>query len=82
MAMDLFERLADMPVPPAPPEQQFDRAVHQRINQRLFWAQIFDFVVKGCGFALVHFTRGVAAALRLTVTGKLEGAKKPPEASK
>ncbi len=40
MASDLFEKLADLPVPPVPPT--FDRAVHERINKRLLIGQFLD----------------------------------------
>ena len=81
MPMDLFEKLADVPVPPPPPSQAFDRTLHKRINDRLFVGQLFDFVFRGCGYAALHFARASWAVLRLTFTGKLDGksARKGPE---
>ena len=40
MATDLFEKLADLPVPPVP--EKFDRGVHDRINTRLLAGQFLD----------------------------------------
>ncbi len=78
MSTDLFERLADAPVPPPPAEQVFDRAVHERINQRLFAWQIIDFALKGFGFGIVHFAKALAGLVRLTFTGKFEDPKNRP----
>ena len=75
MAIDLLEKLAELPVPPPPAQEPFDRAVHQRINQRLLVEQITDFFLKGCGFAAAHFAKAVVGCLRLTVTGKFEDPK-------
>lgn len=72
MPVDLLEKLAEIPIPPAPPPKVFDRAVHERINSRLLVGQILEFMFLGCGFALVHFAKAVIGAVRLTVTGKLE----------
>ncbi len=70
MASDLFERLADVPVPPAP--STLERAVHERINQRLLIGQLLDLATRGFGFAMLHLARAFAELLRLTVTGKFE----------
>jgi hypothetical protein len=70
MSSDLFEKLADLPVPPVP--ETFDRAVHERINSRLVVGQFLDFAARGLGFALVHFARALADLLKVTVTGKFE----------
>jgi hypothetical protein len=70
MATDLFEQLADLPVPPVPPA--FNRALHERINKRLVASQFVDLATRGFGFAVTHFARAVADLLKLTVTGKFE----------
>jgi hypothetical protein len=70
MPTDLLEQLADLPVPPPPPPQTFDRAVHSRINSRLIVAQTSDFLLRGFGFALLHFAKALLGLLRLTLTGK------------
>jgi hypothetical protein len=75
MPTDLLEQLADLPVPPAPPPQTFDRAVHSRINSRLIVAQTSDFLLQGFGFAAAHFAKALLGLLRLTLTGKMEGPK-------
>ena len=72
MPVDLFEKLADLPVPPPPPSQAFDRSVHKRINDRLFVGQLFDFALRGFGFAAIHFARAILAVFQLTLTGKLD----------
>jgi hypothetical protein len=70
MASDLFERLADLPVPPVPPA--FDRSVHERINKRLVVGQFLDVATRGFAFAIVHFARALAELLKVSVTGKFE----------
>jgi hypothetical protein len=70
MATDLFEKLADLPVPPVP--EVFDRSLHDRINTRLLMGQFLDLGMRGVGFALVHFARALAGFFKLTVTGKFE----------
>jgi len=75
MSTDLLEKLAEVPVPPAPPPQVFDRAVHERINSRLLVSQIVDLLMHGWGFAFIHFGKALLGLLRLTFTGKFEDAK-------
>jgi len=72
MPTDLFEKLADVPVPPPPPSKQFDRAVHAKINDRLIVGQIFDFWIRGAGFGAAHFSKALVGLLRLTFTGKFD----------
>jgi hypothetical protein len=72
MPVDLFEQLAELPVPPAPPPEAFDRAVHQRINDRLIVGQLLDFLLHGFGFAMTHFAKAILGLMRLTFTGKLD----------
>jgi hypothetical protein len=71
MPTDLLEKLAELPIPPAPPPKAFDRAVHRRINSRLIVGQMFDLLFHGFGFAIVHFAKATLGLLRLTFTGKL-----------
>jgi hypothetical protein len=70
MATDLFEKLADLPVPPVP--EAFDRSLHDRINTRLLMGQFLDLGMRGTGFALVHFARALLGFFKLTVAGKFE----------
>jgi hypothetical protein len=79
MATDLLEQLADVPIPPAPPQQQFDRAIHRRINDRLIVGQLLDLTLRGFGFAAVHFSRSLLGLLRLTFTGKFDAPKSGPQ---
>ena len=72
MAMDLLEKLAEVPVPPAPPPKVFDRAIHRRINDRLIVGQVLDLTLRGFGFAALHFTRALLGLVRLTFTGKFD----------
>ena len=53
MPNDLLEKLAEMPVPPAPPAQSFDRLLHRRINDRLLVGQILDLLLRSTLAALV-----------------------------
>ena len=69
--LEKLEKLAEIPIPPAPPPKVFDRAVHQRINSRLLVGQILEFMFRGCGFAMVHFAKAMIGAARFTITGKL-----------
>jgi hypothetical protein len=70
--LEKLEKLAEIPIPPAPPPKVFDRAVHERINSRLLMGQILEFIFRGCGFAMMHFAKAVIGAIRFTITGKLE----------
>ncbi len=78
MPTDLLEQLAELPVPPPPSPQQFDRAIHRRINDRLIVGQLVDFFLRGFGFAALHFARALIGLLRLTFTGKFDGPKSGP----
>ncbi len=66
----LFEKLAELPVPPPPPT--LNRAVHERINGRLLTGQLLDLATSGFGFAVLHLGRAFGELIRLTVTGKFE----------
>jgi hypothetical protein len=70
--LEKLEKLAEIPIPPAPPSKVFDRGVHERINSRLLVGQILEFVFRGGSFAIAHFAKAIIGAIRLTITGKLE----------
>jgi hypothetical protein len=70
MASDLFERLADLEVPPPPP--QFDEQLHLRVNRSLVIGQFIDLLVKGLPWSLAHFARALVAAIGFTITGRYE----------
>ena len=72
MPTDLLEKLAEVPVPPAPPPQVFDREIHRRINKRLVAGQVIELVSRGFVFAIAHFSKAILGLVRLTLTGKLE----------
>jgi len=72
MPTDLLEKLAEVPVPPAPSAQVFDREIHRRINRRLVAGQVADLLTRGFIFAIGHFSKAVLGLVRLTLTGKLE----------
>ena len=75
MPTDLLEKLAELPIPPPPPTQAFDRAIHKRINSRLVVGQFFDLLLRGFGFCFVHFAKALLGLVRLTLTGKFESPK-------
>jgi hypothetical protein len=75
MATDLLEQLAELPVPPAPPPQTFDREIHRRINSRLIVGQVFDLSLQGFTYASANFAKALLGFARLTLTGKLDGPK-------
>jgi hypothetical protein len=75
MPTDLLEKLAELPVPPAPAPQTFDRAIHKRINSRLIVGQVLDLLVRGFAFGVAHFAKAVLDVVRLTLTGKFEVSK-------
>jgi hypothetical protein len=72
MSTDLLEKLAELPVPPPPPQRNFERAVHVRINNRLIVGHVIDFLVRGFAFATVHFFCALVGFVRLTLTGKMD----------
>jgi hypothetical protein len=74
MAPDMFDRLAELEVPPPP--VQFDTQLHERVNRSLLIAQFVDLAVKGVPWALVQFLRATVGALVFTITGRYETSSK------
>jgi hypothetical protein len=72
MGTDILEKLAELPVPPAPPPVSFDRALHQRINSRLLAEQFVDLLVRGFAYGIIHFSKAVIGLIRFTLTGRFE----------
>jgi hypothetical protein len=70
MPSNLFERLAELPVPPPP--TGFNAALHQKLNNRLVAGQLLDFATRGLGFAMWNIAQAAGGLVRLTLTGKLE----------
>ncbi len=68
MSSDLFDELAETPVPPPPVE--FDRGVHERLNRALLTAQVLEFAVSAIPFACMHLAKAVGGWIVLTVSGK------------
>ncbi|HEX3999903.1 MAG TPA: hypothetical protein VHX65_15235 [Pirellulales bacterium] len=68
----LFQQLAELPVPPAPPAPRFSAEVHQRLNKRLLAGQLADLAVRGFGFAMWNMAHAAGGLLKLTLTGKFE----------
>ena len=54
----------------------FDRAVHERINNRLIVGQIVDFLVRGFGFRELHFLRSVIGLVAAYADGKVGNTQK------
>jgi hypothetical protein len=65
---DLLEQLAAAPVPPPPDD--FDRAVHQRLNRTLAVGQLVEFVCVALPWAIVEFARATAGAAVYTLSGR------------
>lgn len=68
MNHDILERLAESDVPPLPAD--FDRSVHQRLNQVLLVGQFVDLVFRTLPYALGHFARGLLGAVIFTLSGQ------------
>jgi hypothetical protein len=77
MATDLFDRLAELEVPPAPDTDRFDRQLHERVNRSLVVGQLTDLVVAGLPWALVHFLRALVGFAAFTITGRYDNKTKP-----
>lgn len=67
MATDIFEQLADLEVPPPPVE--FDRDLHQRLNQSLTAQHVFDLGLRALPCAALELLRAVIGFAALTITG-------------
>jgi hypothetical protein len=70
MATNLFERLAEMDVPPPP--AQFDAQLHDRVNRSLVTWQLVDLLVRGMPWALGHFAQAMLGCVAFTLTGRYE----------
>ncbi|MBX3414065.1 MAG: hypothetical protein KF708_15365 [Pirellulales bacterium] len=70
MTNDMFERLADVEVPPLP--EQFDEEVHTRVNRVLLVTHVAEFFLAGAPFALARFARALVGLIVFTVTGKAD----------
>jgi hypothetical protein len=70
MALDLFDKLAELDVPPPP--ARFDQQLHERVNRSLLIGQLLDFVVGAAPWALAQFARAFVGLVILTLTGRYE----------
>lgn len=68
MNHDILERLAESDVPPLP--ANFDRSVHQRLNQVLLVGQFAELLFRTLPYALAHFAQGVIGAVAFTLSGQ------------
>lgn len=78
MATDFLEQLADGEVPPVPVD--FDHGVHQRVNRLLLLGHLIGFGLLALPYAMLHFVRGVAGFLELTMTGRIKTRNNDPAA--
>ena len=70
MATDLFERLAELDVPPPP--AQFDNQLHERVNRSLVVGQLMDLFFGAVPWAVVELSRALFGAAIFTLTGRYE----------
>jgi hypothetical protein len=70
MATNLFDQLAELEVPPPP--AQFDKQLHERVNQSLVVSHLVDLAFKGLPWALLHFARAFVGFIAFTLTGRYE----------
>jgi len=68
MIQDWFEQLAEQEVPPVPVD--FDRGVHQRVNESLLGVHYLEFACRAAPYALLHFAIAMLGALRYSLTGE------------
>ena len=70
MASNLFDRLADLEVPPPP--AQFDQQLHERVNRSLVVGHVVNLVFDALPWALTHFARALVGAATYTLAGRYE----------
>lgn len=73
---DPLERLAEIDVPPPP--IQFDRSVHQRLNQALIIIHFVEFVFRAAPFGIKIFAQTFWAFLRFTLRGSFDHGRRRP----
>ena len=70
MASNLFDRLAELEVPPPP--AQFDTQLHEKVNRSLVSSHLVDLFLRGFPWALGHFAKAFVGLLEFTVTGRYD----------
>lgn len=68
MAADLFQRLAEQPVPPVPTD--LERQIHERVNYWLLAAHLAEFVLRAAPEAARHLIQALFAWGEYTLTGR------------
>lgn len=68
MIHDLFERLADSNVPPVPAD--FDKHVHDRVNDTLLGVHLLEVVCQVVPYAFVQFLEGLIGLVGITLSGE------------
>jgi hypothetical protein len=74
MADDFLDRLAELKV--AAPPAEFDRQLHQRLNQSITIQHFVDLLVRGMPWALAHFGRAVVELCAFSLSGRFEDERK------
>ena len=74
MATDLFDKLAELDVPPPP--ERFDQQLHERVNRSLVIGQVFDLLFGAVPWALNQFGRAFIGLVLFTLTGRYETKRK------
>lgn len=70
MASNLFDRLAELEVPPPP--AQFDTQLHERMNRSITRTQLVDLATGGMPWAMLQMSRALLAFVSFTLTGRYE----------
>lgn len=68
MNQDLLERLRETEIPPVPAD--FDRDVHQRVNDALLLAHVAELGLRVLPYAFVHMAQALFGWISLTFSGR------------
>lgn len=68
MTNDLLEQLAQSEIPPVPAD--FDRDVHERVNDALTLGHIAEFGLRVLPYAFVHMAQALIGFISLTLSGR------------
>ena len=71
MVSGLLKRLAQQRVPPPP--ETFERELNTRLNDRLLFTQLVDFVCRAMPTACFEFGRALVGLAIVTLTGRSPG---------
>ena len=70
MATDLLEQLVHVEVPPPPPAEDFQRQLHDRVNQSLIVMQLLELVCWSIPWAVGQFLTALLALGAFTISGR------------